>query len=55
MKKTAYVSAKISPELKQRLVAYARKQDRTVSWQIVQFVEEGLERATKRKRPRSGK
>lgn len=47
MKKTEFLTVRITEELKSKLVGYAEKRDRTVGWIVNRAIAEYLERNVK--------
>jgi predicted transcriptional regulator len=44
MKKSEHLTIKITPELKKKLTNFAAKNDRSRSWYVTKFIEDGLQR-----------
>lgn len=47
MKKSEHLTIKITPELKKKLTAYSAKNERSRSWYVTKFIEEGLKKVRK--------
>ncbi len=45
MRKSEHVTFKITPALKKQLTAYAAKNERSRSWCVTKFIENGLKKA----------
>ncbi len=45
MKKSEHLTVKITPELKKKLTNYAARHDRSRSWFVTKFIEDGLKKA----------
>jgi hypothetical protein len=52
MKKSSRISAKVTSEMLAATQAEAAKQDRTLSWLVCKFIEEGLQRAARKRKTR---
>ena len=44
MKKSEHLTIKITPDLKKKLTSFAAKNDRSRSWYVTKFIEDGLKR-----------
>lgn len=42
--KGAVIGVRIDPKLKARLLAQARREDRTLSWVVIRLLEEGVKK-----------
>jgi predicted HicB family RNase H-like nuclease len=51
MKKSAQIAVKMYPEIKQRLEAEAKKQDRSVNWLATKYISDGLIRDGRKPQP----
>ncbi len=49
MKKSEHLTIKITPELKKKLTTYSAKNERSRSWYVTKFIEEGLKKVGGRK------
>ncbi len=47
MKKSEHLTIKITPDLKKKLTRYAAKNERSRSWYVTKFIEDGLKRGLK--------
>ncbi len=47
MNKTEHLTIKITPDLKNKLTKLAAKDQRSRSWCVTKFIEEGLKKAAK--------
>lgn len=47
MKKTEHLTIKITPDLKKKLTQFAAKNERSRSWYVTKFIEDGLKKKRK--------
>ncbi len=48
MNKTEHLTIKITPDLKKKLTQLAAKNERSRSWYVTKFIEEGLKKVTRK-------
>ncbi len=49
MKKSEHLTIKITPDLKKKLTGFAKKHDRSRSWFVTKFIEDGLKQGLKKR------